>query len=60
MPTWAALVDAGRQIAHPRDLIRYFRAERQSPRPRFGALADRQFDRVGLAKMVDVDAVSAR
>ncbi len=59
MPAGRALIDAGREVAQPGDLVGDLRAQQQSAGPRLGPLADRQLDGVGLAEVLDVDSVPA-
>ena len=51
MPAGTALIDAGRQVAHPGDLRRHLRAQQQAAGAGLGPLADRQLDGIGLAQV---------
>ena len=60
MADGGALVDAHRQVAHRRDLVRDLEAEQDAARAGLRALADHDLDGVGLAHVVRVVAVVAR
>ena len=55
-----ALVDAERQVAHARHLVRHLGAQQHAAGAGLGALADDDLDRVGARHVVGVVAVVAR
>ena len=58
VPARRALIDAGRQVTQPRDLVRDFRSQQQTAGTGLGALADRDLDRISLAQVLDIDAIA--
>ena len=59
MPAGRALIDARREVAEPAISSETFEPKQQTAGARLRSLADGQLDGVGLAQVLDVDAVSA-